>query len=193
MTTREMLAAAIGYALQGVALVTPASLDRPTPCAGWDLRTLLAHLTSSLAAIDEALGSGTLAPHVPPPRLNPDDDPVEILRDQAALLLVTAFLSGHRAAYIAGIPVSAQTIRGTGALEVAVHGWDVYAACGQHRPVPPGVAGPLLSALPALIPCRDGLFAGPVAAPPCAAPGDRLVAALGRDWTLPRTPLVTGE
>jgi uncharacterized protein (TIGR03086 family) len=196
MTTREILATAIGYALQGVALVTTANLGRPTPCAGWDVQQLVVHLTSSLAAIDEALSRGRLSPpgHDPDPGL-PCCDPVEALRDQAAALLVTTFMSDWDSADIAGIRVPAALIRGTGALEAAVHGWDIYIACGQCRPVPPGIARPLLGALDTLIPSRDGLFAEPVPVPDRACPGDHLVAALGRDLTRAgaSAELVTGE
>jgi uncharacterized protein (TIGR03086 family) len=186
MTQREVLAAAISYALQGAALVGPARLDQPTPCAGWDVRMLLVHLASSMAAIDETLCSGRMSLDEEPPAeaAGPADvDPVELLRDRAAGLLITTFMSDVEYAEIAGIPVPAELIRGTGALETAVHGWDIYTACGHRRAIPAGIARPLLSALSQLIPARDGLFASPVAAPPCASPGDRLIAALGRDWT----------
>jgi hypothetical protein len=36
----------------------------------------------------------------------------------------------------------------TGALEVTVHGWDLWVACGARRPVPPGLAAVLLLAAP---------------------------------------------
>lgn len=203
MTQREVLAAAISYALQGAALVTSACLDQPTPCAGWDLRTLLVHLAESMAAIEEALGTGHLDAgqrlrdvaglgadddlwHLEVAGLERSGDPVELLRDRAASLLVTTFLSDLGSTKIAGVQVPAEVVRGTGALETAVHGWDIYTACGHRRPVPNAIARPLLTMLTQLIPDRDGLFAGPVAAPPCASPGDRLIAALGRQWT--RTP-----
>ncbi|HLK02167.1 MAG TPA: TIGR03086 family metal-binding protein [Streptosporangiaceae bacterium] len=196
MTQREVLAAAISYALQGAALVTSACLDQPTPCAEWDVRMLLVHLATSMAAIEEALGSGQLTGPGPDEWSGPGD-PVELLRDRAAGLLVTTFLSDMGSIEIAGIPVPAEVIRGTGALETAVHGWDIYTACGHHRPVPNGVARPLLAMLSQLIPARDGLFAGPVAAPPCASPGDRLIAALGRSPVDTEAPgfrnEVTGE
>jgi hypothetical protein len=40
-----LLASAIRYALGSVAYVTPHSLARPTPCAEWDLATLLRHVS----------------------------------------------------------------------------------------------------------------------------------------------------
>ena len=69
-----------------------------------------------------------------------------------------------------------------GAIEIAVHGWDISAACGARQPVPPGLAAALLPLAPLLIPrtTRAGLFADPVPVPEAACPGDRLVAFLGR-------------
>lgn len=186
MAEREVLAAAIGYALQGAALVTSACLDRPTPCARWDLRTLLTHLAASMAAIEEALATGHLDVGAIPSRDQDGcafGDPVELLRDRAASLLVTTFFSDLRRTDIAGVAVPAEVIRAAAALETAVHGWDIYAACGQCRPVPASIAGPLLATLALLIPAREGLFASPVPAPPGACPGDRLIAELGREWT----------
>ena len=70
----------------------------------------------------------------------------------------------------------------TGAIEIAVHGWDISVACGARRPVPPGLAAILLPIAPLLIApgTRPGLFAGPVRLPGPASAGDQLVAFLGR-------------
>jgi hypothetical protein len=77
------------------------------------------------------------------------------------------------------------------AIEVAVHGWDLWVACGAPRPVPAGLAAVLLPIAPLLITpaVRPGLFADPVRLPGPAGPGDRLVAFCGRQ---PRPPAVTG-
>ena len=70
----------------------------------------------------------------------------------------------------------------TGAIEIAVHGWDISVACGARRPVPPGLAAVLLPIAPLLITpgTRPGLFADPVRLPGPACLGDQLVAFLGR-------------
>lgn len=75
----------------------------------------------------------------------------------------------------------------TGAIEITVHGWDIFSACGTYRPVPPGLASALLPAAALLVTprTRPGLFAGPVWLPGSACPGDQLVAFLGRQ---PRSP-----
>jgi hypothetical protein len=45
---RELLDAAVSYALAGAAIAAPAPLSRPTPCTGWDLQALLDHLSDSI-------------------------------------------------------------------------------------------------------------------------------------------------
>src|SRR2546423_11208778 len=60
-----LLERAINYLLGSLRPVTPEALARPTPCAGWDLRALLAHLDDSLGALTEAVEAGAAWP---PPR-----------------------------------------------------------------------------------------------------------------------------
>jgi uncharacterized protein (TIGR03086 family) len=69
-----------------------------------------------------------------------------------------------------------------GSLEIAVHGWDVAKACGVDRPLPAAFALELLEVVPFLVTDADRprRFADPVDVPVQAAPGTRLLAALGR-------------
>jgi hypothetical protein len=75
----------------------------------------------------------------------------------------------------------------TSAIEITVHGWDIFSACGTYRPVSPGLASALLPAAALLVTprTRPGLFADPIRLPGSACPGDQLVAFLGRQ---PRSP-----
>ena len=47
----ELLESAVSYALAGAALGTPQLLRRPTPCPGWDLETLLDHVSDSIRVL----------------------------------------------------------------------------------------------------------------------------------------------
>lgn len=69
-----------------------------------------------------------------------------------------------------------------GAVEIAVHGWDISMACGAAEPIPSGLASDLLPIAALLTPrgARAGLFADPVHVSERAEPGDLLVAFLGR-------------
>lgn len=88
-----------------------------------------------------------------------------------------------------GCPVAGVTVAVTGAVEFAVHGWDVNQACGRDRPLPPDLAIELLTVAPLVVPGSDRspLFDRPVAVGGTATPTDRLVAYCGRD---PRSPLI---
>ena len=100
------------------------------------------------------------------------------------------------AAAVGGPPVSicdrsltTAILTGTGALEVVVHGWDIARTCSSPWPIPGTLAEELLALAPALVTGGDrpGRFGMPVAVPAQAAPGDRLVAFLGRHpaWVPP--------
>ena len=79
---------------------------------------------------------------------------------------------------------SAAALARTGALEIAVHGWDIAQATGLPRPVPAALATELMRTARQLVPrpeARHPLFGAPVMVPAEADPSDRLVAFLGRD------------
>jgi uncharacterized protein (TIGR03086 family) len=180
-----LLGHAVSYALASAGHATPQLLPLATPCEGWDLRTLLLHVSDSLGVVAEAMrarrvGPGPLPGHVP----TTEADPVACLRRQARDLLGACAAAGaeERLVAIGDRELTMNLVAATGAIEVAVHGWDISAACGIHRPVPLGLAAALLPIAPLLIPraTRAGLFADPVPVPKAACPGDRLVAFLGR-------------
>ena len=181
-----LLAGAIGYALGACVQVAPGEMALPTPCADWDLAALLAHLTASMADLEAALRTGhlDLDPNEsgpPVPGLD-DADPVEALRDRAANLLFACYAhhGPDRFVLVGGLPLPAGIVACTGAVEIAVHGWDVSAARGRGGPIPPALATRMLRLGPLLVTGREGLFGAPVSVPDQASPGDQLVAYLGR-------------
>ena len=196
-----LLAGAISYALGVCALVAPGEMALPTPCAEWDLGMLLAHLGQSMADLETAIRTGGLDLDHPE---NPPDpgtgDPVELIRERAAELMCAVYGAGapassERFVAVGGLPMSAGLVACTGAVEIAVHGWDVSAARGRAgrggvQPIPAALAGRMLELCPLLVAGREGLFAVPVEVPARASPGDRLVGYLGRH---PFPTIVTGE
>ncbi|WP_020667232.1 TIGR03086 family metal-binding protein [Amycolatopsis nigrescens] len=178
-----LLERAIGYALGSLRDVTPEVLAHRTPCRDWDLRALLAHLDDSLIALLEASTRGRVGLSAPEPEAGPGGDPVAGLRNRAGRLL-GAWTGAERpdAVSVAGSPLTAGILTSAGAVEVAVHGWDVARACGRDRPIPAALAEELLELSGLLVSEADRpvRFAGPVEPPPLAGPADRLVAFLGR-------------
>ena len=176
---------ALSYAARSVLDVTPALLPRPTPCRGWNLDMLLRHASESLAALHDGTVTGHVALIPAAPGRGPAADPARTFRGQAGRLLAARATTGRRRQVldIGDLPLPAIALECTGAIEIAVHGWDISQACGQHRPIPDALAATLLAIAPLLIPetGRHPLFSPPVRAAAQASPGDRLVAFLGRE------------
>lgn len=182
---RALLRCSLRYAIAGLRQVTPAQLSSPTPCGGWDLSALLRHLDDALAALTEAteagwIGAGGVGTYVPGPCLS------RRVRGRAFRLLASLKEPPHppdrRVALVDGWPLGYGTVAATGAIEVAVHGWDVARACGRAGAVPPELAVSLLGvARRVVVPAdRPARFAAPLPPPAGAVPGDRLLAFLGR-------------
>jgi len=174
-----VLERAIAYALGSLAFVTPDALVRPTPCPAWDLRSLLEHLHDSMAALQEAADTGCVT--CLPPSVG--GDLVALVRDRAVRLLgAWANADGSATVRVDDQRVTAPVVAGAGAIEVAVHGWDVARACGHDRPIPDELADELLDLSVVIIRARDrpGRFARPVPVPADVPPGVRLLAFLGR-------------
>jgi uncharacterized protein (TIGR03086 family) len=180
-----LLASAISYALGACVQVAPGEMTLPTPCPDWDLEALLAHLAASMADLESALRTGHLDLELDDPAApDPDGDaPVEVLRDRAANLLFACYAhhGPGRLVLVGGLPLPAGIVACTGAVEIAVHGWDVCMARGRGGPIPPALATRMLRLGPLLVTGREGLFGAPVQVPSQAGPGDQLVAYLGRN------------
>ncbi len=183
-----LLESAIGYALGAVQAVTPQLLHGPTPCAEWDLGTLLHHLNDALEVLAD--GSETRRINAYPShdacldgRGDPATDPAAIFNERASRLRGAWRVAGDRQVItVDGHPLTASAVAAIGAIEIVVHGWDVSQACGQARPVPEALAIGLLAICPLVVTnaTRHRLFADPVPTSLAASPSDLLIAFLGR-------------
>jgi uncharacterized protein (TIGR03086 family) len=178
-----LLRSAIGYALAAAEPITPGMLRRPTPCRGWDLRMLLRHVNESMAALTEAARAGRVS--VWPAHEPPAGDLAATFRERARELAEACDVCDHcdRVIGIGDRAITLRSVAVLGALEVALHGWDISRACGPGRPIPAPLAAELLEIAPLLVDGsgRAPLFAPPVTPDPDAGPSDRLAAFLGRD------------
>jgi uncharacterized protein (TIGR03086 family) len=184
-----LLERALCYALGQLHAVTSADLARPTPCPEWDLRGLLMHMDDSLIALQEALDLAWVdaeASGEAEPAYGPADSAISLvggLRGHASRLLGALAEARDGLVWVGGLPVPVSIVTSAGALDVAVHGWDVGRACGRAQPIPEQLATEMLEISPLLVTSADrpALFAAAVPVPPLASAGDRLVAYLGRD------------
>jgi uncharacterized protein (TIGR03086 family) len=182
-----LLERAVGYTRGSLQLVVGTPLTTPTPCARWDLLALLRHMDDSLSALTDAaeIGYVGLVPVEPlgAPGRAAAPPVVERLRARAcALLSAWAARSGGQDVTVSDRRLPSDLLASAGALEIAVHGWDVARACGVDRPLPAALALDLLGVVPVLV-CdadRPARFAERVDVPPGAPAGARLLAALGR-------------
>lgn len=181
----SLLERAINYTLGSLHLVTPGDLRHATPCQDWDLRALIDHLDDSFMALYEAADLGHVGLDAPADGCEWTADPAASVRDRACQL-IGAWVGASEdpgSVTIGGSPLTTTIISSTGALEVAVHGWDVARACGRDHPIPPALADEMLGLSALLVGDvdRPTRFATPVETSPLASAGDRLVAFLGRD------------
>jgi uncharacterized protein (TIGR03086 family) len=161
---------ALDLATALVATVRPDDLGRPTPCAGWDLAALLAHMTGQNHGFADALrGGADVAAYVPVPGVAAWPASVADLLDAVAhpgtdTVLLPEISTERR------FPVP--VVLGFQTLDTAVHAWDVATALGRTwRPDPELVAAVLEQAR--LVPAGPARTApGAAFAPGLAADGD---------------------
>ncbi|MBO0827790.1 MAG: TIGR03086 family protein [Streptosporangiales bacterium] len=180
-----LLERAVSYALGSLHLVTRDALAHATPCPWWDLGALLWHLDDAVVSMLEAVTGAEVALGDSWGVQPPAGDPVGAVRSHARELIGACSRAEQSrcAVAIAGLTVSTALVATTGAVEIAVHGWDAAQACGRHRPLPASLAADLLEVVPLFVTDADrpGRFAPPVELPRRASPADRLVAYLGRN------------
>jgi uncharacterized protein (TIGR03086 family) len=190
----ELNRRAVEASVELVSRVTAGDLGRPTPCAGWTLGELLAHMTVQHRGFAAAAAGRGADPDVwrPGP---PAADPVAAYAEAAGVVLA-AFADDGVLEREFALPeiATAMTFPGRQAIafhlvDYVVHGWDVARCLGVGHHLDPGVLAVALKvarAVPAG-PSRlePGAAFGPeVAAPAQAGPLDQIVALLGRspDW-----------
>jgi uncharacterized protein (TIGR03083 family) len=189
--------------------VTADDLSRPTPCAGWDLAALIAHMTAQhrgFAAAAAGHGADP-GPWKPVPADDPvaahrraaddpeaayrraADDPVAAYR-RAADDVLAAFATAEDALFtmpeIGPMTVPARMALSFHLVDYVVHAWDVAVARGvPFDPAPELVTATLPIAL--AVPDDDqrlspgAPFRPAVPVSETATPLERLLAALGRD------------
>ena len=178
----ELLERAIGYARGTLGGVRPDLLGRPTPCAAWTLADLLLHMSDSLDALTEA-SRGVIA--IAPAASGSVE--VAALRDKACHLL-GAWSNPHAAAARLGhARLESTVLLHAGALEIAVHAWDVGQATGSGEPIPEGLARAITGSAHRLITPGDRplRFAPPVSVTGVATSSALLIAYTGRHTRSP--------
>lgn len=164
--------------------LAPADLDRPTPCADWDLRALLAHMVGQ----NDGFAAAVAEPDAPASAFAPGP-PDGWEKSAAALAEAFAAAPLDREVLLAELhpthrfPVA--TVVGIQLIDAVVHAWDVATALGRgYRPDEELLAAAV--AITAMIPAEGGRGEPGSAFAPVVAPADpadewlRVLAHLGR-------------
>ncbi len=173
---------AYGRAIALAAELGPDDLDRPSPCAGWDVRDVLNHLLGTMrmfAIVNEGGVAGEDAGELV------GDDAHRAVQEEARYNLRTwrarDSFAGERTFPFGTFPAFAAALMNLS--EVIVHTWDVAKAVGRDVPVEPAAAEMLASfyeAVPLDVYREHGAFGPLVEVPPDAPALDRLLGLLGR-------------
>lgn len=170
----ELLERSLAYTRVALAAVEHVPAVTPTPCQGWPLHRLLAHMEDGLDAYTEAAaGRVSLTPGV-------DEARLDAIRSKACALL--GWWLDHPVGTVAvgdrWLP--ADVLVGAAALEITLHGWDLHVTGGRPTPVPEELAVPLLAVARTAAPGAQPCFGPPVAVSPAATASGRLLGFAGR-------------
>ena len=189
----ELDATAVRASVDLVTQLTPADLTRPTPCAGWTLHGLLAHMTTQHYGF-AAAAAGQEGPG--PWRLRrPGPDPARDYRDAAGTVLA-AFAADGVLARDFTLPEFAPRQRFPAAqaisfhfIDYVVHSWDVARALGLPVSFGPGLLAAARGVASQVPGGEARLRPGAAFAPAITWPGpgglDEIVALLGRSPAWP--------
>ncbi len=129
-----------------VGRVTAADLGRDTPCAGWDLATLLAHMVGQHIGFTTAVREGDA------PREAYEPVPFDAASwADSVELLQQAFAAADLAAEVHEIelhptrPLPVAVLVGAQLLDTAVHTWDVARSLGLDYEPSPAIADAVLA------------------------------------------------
>lgn len=118
-----------------VARVDPADLPRPTPCAGWDLRALLEHMTGQdrgfAAAVRATVDGGEVAASAFAPLPlgpSPAGDVADGLDQVVAAFAEASGLERPVLMAEFDVRLPLPVVAGMHLVDTVVHGWDVAAA-----------------------------------------------------------------
>ena len=177
-------------AARTVGNVHQSQFGRPTPCADWDVRTLLNHLIVWTSYSLEARAHGdSVGQDLIDRDFTADPGFAADYRAQLdrALTAWSDPATWEATLDVMGAPMPAADVAALNMAEMVLHGWDLAAATGQAYMVSQPAAAAALRAVEAnaeLFRQYNG-FAEPVQVPASATVLDRVLATSGRDpaWT----------
>lgn len=182
---RPPLSAALGQTQLQVGAIRSTDLDRPTPCAGYDVRTLLAHLVAVLRKLTVVRHGGDFAAVADPAVALGDDGPAA--SSHARGDLERAWGPDPALAVSYALPYGTMTGReliDAYSHEFTVHAGDLHRALGRDDDLDPRLAEAALDWYSRNVLAdqhsEDGPFAPVVRVGEDAGPYTKLAAFVGR-------------
>jgi uncharacterized protein (TIGR03086 family) len=150
------------------------NLDAPTPCDGWDVRTLLNHMLQTQRYFSGSARGEDVSPPIGAPPDLIGDDPVAAFERARDDVLRTYGADGviEKTGPALGIAFS----------DALLHGWDVARATGQDATMPAGLPESAYAIVYGRFTPeqRPGVFKPEIAVPADASPQEKLLAYTGR-------------
>jgi uncharacterized protein (TIGR03086 family) len=161
---------------------------RPTPCADWDVRALVAHVVDEHRWVAPLLAGRTIAEVEATLAADPlGDDPSAAWRSatEESLAAVAALDDPSRIVHLSFGDTPASEYLAQLVADHVVHAWDLAHAIGADEHVDAELVDAVATWFGPMEPLyRQAGAIGPAApAPPDATPQQRLLAAFGRDVT----------
>ena len=177
----ELLDRSLGWTRSVLADVRDDLAGAPTPCTGWTLLDLLRHMVDSLSALAEAATGSVALAATPVDRSAGPEALARSLGDLGCAVLGGWVHASASPVDLGAGPLRRAVLTEVGALEVAVHGWDLARSVGSAAVLPPVLAAGLLPIAARRVGPADrpGTF-GPVVEPSGSDPVTLLLAHLGR-------------
>ena len=158
----------------------------PTPCAGWDVRALLAHTLASSQLFASTIDG------LPGPTGAAMEGDAADLGDPAAATAATLQRSREAWAALADLDqvlvtpfgeMPARQLAAIATFSAVVHGWDLAAALGAPREIPDHLLAVVRPVAAFVVPIlrTAGAFSDPAPGGADATPTEVFIASLGRD------------
>ncbi|MFI6155910.1 TIGR03086 family metal-binding protein [Kitasatospora sp. NPDC051170] len=140
-----------------VATVTPADLDRPTPCEDYNLRQLLNHLVGATHRLAYMGEGGHAADHVPAIE-DPADDAWAAALGRARTRVTAAWAEDGKLGRPTSAPwgeVPGGAVLGGYVMETVTHSWDIATSLDKGFELDEGLSGAALGIAEFVLPSEN--------------------------------------
>ncbi|MER5883359.1 TIGR03086 family metal-binding protein [Streptomyces sp. NPDC001941] len=158
-------------------------LGLPTPCAEYDVRALVDHLTQVVVNFQALAAKGTTDFSATPAYVREDADWRALFAAETGKLCAAWAAPGAEEGTTGQMGLPARTVAAMVLGDVVVHAWDLARATGQDFAVDPEVVQGLSGEVEQMAPMarKTGVFGEPFPLPDGASGFDRVLATTGRD------------